>query len=47
MRLHRDSRGGLATMVIELDPAGAGVDTEVMRNMHPGIVRVIKIEGED
>ncbi len=47
MKLHRDSRGGLATMVIELDHAGADIDTEVMRNMHPGIVRVIKIEGED
>lgn len=47
MKLHRDSRGGLATMVIELDPAGAQVDADVIKNMHPAIVRVIKIEGEE
>ena len=47
MKLHRDSRGGLATMVIELDPAGAQVDADVIKNMHPAIVRVIEIEGEE
>lgn len=47
MKLHRDARGGLATMVIELDPSGGKVDTAVIKNLHPGIVRVIGIEGED
>lgn len=47
MKLHRDSRGGLATMVIELDPAGAQVNAEVIKGLHPAIVRVIKIEGEE
>ena len=47
MKLHRDTRGGLATMVIELDSAEEHADTEVIKNLHPGIVRVIGIEGED
>ena len=47
MQLHRDTRGGLATMVIELDSAEEHADTEVIKNLHPGIVRVIGIEGED
>ncbi|MCD8163703.1 MAG: L-serine ammonia-lyase, iron-sulfur-dependent subunit beta [Synergistaceae bacterium] len=47
MKLHRDTRGGLATMVIELDSAEEYADTEVIKNLHPGIVRVIGIEGED
>ena len=47
MKLHRDTRGGLATMVIELDSAEEHADTEVIKNLHPGIVRVIEIEGED
>ncbi|MCC8178653.1 MAG: L-serine ammonia-lyase, iron-sulfur-dependent subunit beta [Cloacibacillus sp.] len=41
MKLHRDTRGGLATMVIELDSAEEHADTEVIKNLHPGIVRVI------
>ena len=47
MKLHRDTRGGLATMVIELDSAEEHADTEVIKNLHPGIVRVIGIEGKD
>lgn len=47
MKLHRDTRGGLATMVIELDSAEEHVDTDVIKNLYPGIVRVIGIEGED
>ena len=47
MKLPRDTRGGLATMVIELDSAEEHADTEVIKNLHPGIVRVIGIEGED
>lgn len=47
MKLHRDTRGGLATMVIELDSAEEHADTEVIKNLHPGIVRVIGIKGED
>ena len=47
MKLHRDTRVGLATMVIELDSAEEHADTEVIKNLHPGIVRVIGIEGED
>ena len=47
MKLHRDTRGGLATMVIELDSAEEHADTEVIKNLHPGIVRVIGIAGED
>ena len=47
MKLHRDTRGGRATMVIELDSAEEHADTEVIKNLHPGIVRVIGIEGED
>ncbi len=47
MKLHRDTRGGLATMVIELDSAEEHADTEVIKNLHPGIVRGIGIEGED
>ena len=46
MKLHRDARGGLATMVLELDSGEERVDTETMKNLHPGIVRVIGIQGE-
>ncbi|MDO5115600.1 MAG: L-serine ammonia-lyase, iron-sulfur-dependent subunit beta [Synergistaceae bacterium] len=47
MKLHRDTRGGLATMVIELDSADERVDISTIKNLHPGIVRVIGIEGEN
>ena len=47
MKHHRDTRGGLATVGIELDSAEEHADTEVIKNLHPGIVRVIGIEGED
>lgn len=46
MKLHRDMRGGLATMVIEIDSGEEHVDTKTIQNLHPGIVRVIGIEGE-
>ena len=46
MKLHRDARGGLATMVIEIDSGEERVDTAVIKNLHPAIVRVIGIEGE-
>lgn len=46
MKLHRNARGGLATMVLELDSGEERVDTETMKNLHPGIVRVIGIQGE-
>ena len=46
MKLHRNARGGLATLVLELDSGEERVDTETMKNLHPGIVRVIGIQGE-
>lgn len=46
MKLHRDARGGLATMVIELDASDGKVDAKVIKELHPAIVRVIEIEGE-
>lgn len=36
MKLHRDTRGGLATMVIELDSAEEHADTEVIKISIPG-----------
>lgn len=43
MKLHRDARGGLATMVIELDAAGVPLTLEELKAVHPAIVRVIGI----
>ena len=45
MKLHRDSRGGLATMVLELDGGESAVTSEEINNVHPAIVRVISIPG--
>ncbi|MCE5202081.1 MAG: L-serine ammonia-lyase, iron-sulfur-dependent subunit beta [Synergistaceae bacterium] len=46
MKLRRDARGGLATMVLELDADGDTVDIDEMRAVHPAIVRVITIPGQ-
>ena len=43
MKLHRDSRGGLATMVLELDSGEPAVKTEEIKGVHQAIVRVISI----
>lgn len=45
MKLHRDSRGGLATMVLELDSGEPAVKTEEIKGVHQAIVRVISIPG--
>ncbi len=45
MKLHRDARGGLATMVLELDSAEESVYPEQIQSVHPGIVRVISVPG--
>lgn len=46
MKLHRDSRGGMATMVIELDADEKALDADEMRRAHDAIVRVITIPGQ-
>ena len=47
MKLHRDSRGGLATMVLELDSDAVDKQTvEELKNVHPAIVRAIGIKGD-
>ena len=45
MKLHRDSRGGLATMVLELDGNESKVKQEEIKAVHDAIVRVISIPG--
>jgi L-serine dehydratase len=45
MKLHRDSRGGLATMVLELDSNESAVVPEEIKTVHDAIVRVISIPG--
>ena len=45
MKLHRDSRGGLATMVLELDSNESAVSPEEINSLHDAIVRVISIPG--
>lgn len=44
MKLHRDTRGGLATMVIELDATDCIVKADIIKGLHPAIARVIEIE---
>lgn len=46
MALHRDSRGGLATMVLELDTNRAMPGSAEIISAHPAIVRVIALPGE-
>lgn len=46
MKLHRDARGGLATMVLELDADDSVTGLHEVRNVHPAIVRSIAIPGE-
>ena len=47
MKLHRDSRGGLATMVLELDSDAVDKQTaEELKQVHPAIVRAIAIKGD-
>lgn len=46
MKLYRDARGGLATMVIELDSLETPVTLSEIKHVHPAIVRVIAIPGE-
>lgn len=46
MALHRDTRGGLATMVLELDTHCAIPGSEEIISAHPAIVRVIALPGE-
>ncbi|NLD04925.1 MAG: L-serine ammonia-lyase, iron-sulfur-dependent, subunit beta [Synergistaceae bacterium] len=45
MKLHRDSMGGLATMVLELDSNESAVRPEEIESVHDAIVRVISIPG--
>ena len=47
MKLHRDSRGGLATMVLELDAEGSQVTLEELKAVHPAIVSAIGIRGDN
>ena len=44
MKLNRNARGGLATMVIELDSPGSRLAIEAIERCHPGIVKVIGME---
>lgn len=46
MALRRDARGGLATMVLELDEDNAARDAADIINAHPAIVRVIILPAE-
>lgn len=46
MTLHRDTRGGLATMVLELDKDGLIPRAESIACVHEGIVKVIALPGE-
>lgn len=46
MALHRDTRGGLATMVLELDTNRAMPGPDEIMGAHPAIVRVIALPGE-
>lgn len=46
MALHRDSRGGLATMVLELDRNDAIPDAADIAGLHDGIVKAIVLPGE-
>lgn len=46
MALHRDTRGGLATMVLELDTNRAMPGSAEIIGAHPAIVRVIALPGE-
>jgi len=43
MKLHRETRGGLATMVLEIDAMEAPIATDDMLAVHDAIVRVIVI----
>ena len=43
MKLHRDARGGYATMVLELDSVGEPVTLEEIKAVHPAIVRAMAI----
>ena len=43
MKLHRDARGGYATMVLELDCVGEPVTLEEIKAVHPAIVRAMAI----
>ncbi len=45
MKLHRDSRGGLATMVLELDGSEPAVKAGEIMHVHQAVVRVISIPG--
>ena len=45
MKLHRDARGGLATMVLELDATDTPLKFDGLCAVHPAIVRVITIPG--
>ncbi|MDO5562243.1 MAG: L-serine ammonia-lyase, iron-sulfur-dependent subunit beta [Synergistaceae bacterium] len=45
MKVNRSGRGGMATMVIELDPEGARVTIDEIKAVHPAIERVIGIRG--
>lgn len=46
MALHRDTRGGLATMVLELDAENSTPDAVDITSAHPAIVKVIVLPGE-
>ncbi|MDD4159681.1 MAG: L-serine ammonia-lyase, iron-sulfur-dependent subunit beta [Synergistaceae bacterium] len=45
MKLHRNSRGGLATMVLELDSNEYAIKPEEIKVLHDAIARVISIPG--
>lgn len=45
MKVNRNARGGLATMVLELDPEGAFVTADEIKAVHPAIQRVIGLRG--
>jgi L-serine dehydratase len=48
IKLHRDTRGGLATMVLELDSDAVDKQTvEELKKVHPAIVRVIGLKGDE
>lgn len=47
MKLQRNAKGGLATMVIELDNDGRPVLLEEISMCHPDIVKIIGLEGLD
>jgi L-serine dehydratase len=46
MKLHRDTCGGLATMVLELDSAESLETLKGIKDVHPAIVRAMILEGD-